>query len=139
MADAEKFGLPEKSPSALRTIGEVAEELGLPQHVLRFWESKFSQISPLKRRGGRRFYRPEDVEIIGRIRDLLHDKGYTIKGAQQALSDGGGVLEADQRDATPSAAVQQPSGGAGSSAHRKELEKLLSELKALKELLAPAA
>lgn len=79
----------DKSPNAFRTISEVADIMGVPQHVLRFWESKFSQISPMKRGGGRRYYRPEDVEIIEVIRTLLHDDGYTIKGAQKYLREQG--------------------------------------------------
>ena len=78
-----------KSPNAFRTISEVADSIGIPQHVLRFWESKFSQIKPMKRGGGRRYYRPEDVEIIDAIRGLLHDDGYTIKGAQKLLREHG--------------------------------------------------
>lgn len=78
-----------KSPNAFRTISEVADGIGIPQHVLRFWESKFSQIKPMKRGGGRRYYRPEDVEIIDAIRGLLHDDGYTIKGAQKLLREHG--------------------------------------------------
>lgn len=78
-----------KSPNAFRTISEVADNIGIPQHVLRFWESKFSQIKPMKRGGGRRYYRPEDVEIIDAIRGLLHDDGYTIKGAQKLLREHG--------------------------------------------------
>lgn len=78
-----------KSPNAFRTISEVADSLGMPQHVLRFWESKFSQISPMKRGGGRRYYRPEDVETIEAIRKLLHEDGYTIKGAQKFLKENG--------------------------------------------------
>tara|TARA_R110002096_G_scaffold435770_1_gene662586 strand:+ start:57713 stop:58132 length:420 start_codon:yes stop_codon:yes gene_type:complete len=78
-----------KSPNAFRTISEVADGIGIPQHVLRFWESKFSQIKPMKRGGGRRYYRPEDVEIIDAIRRLLHDDGYTIKGAQKLLREHG--------------------------------------------------
>jgi DNA-binding transcriptional MerR regulator len=74
-----------KSETAFRTIAEVAVELKLPQHVLRFWESKFTQIRPLKRGGGRRYYRPEDVEVLRRIRSLLYQEGYTIKGAQKLL------------------------------------------------------
>jgi DNA-binding transcriptional MerR regulator len=74
-----------KSQAAFRTIAEVADELKLPQHVLRFWESKFTQIRPLKRGGGRRYYRPEDVEVLRRIRSLLYQEGYTIKGAQKLL------------------------------------------------------
>ena len=78
-----------KSPNAFRTISEVSDGIEIPQHVLRFWESKFSQIKPMKRGGGRRYYRPEDVEIIDAIRKLLHDDGYTIKGAQKLLREQG--------------------------------------------------
>lgn len=78
-----------KSESAFRTISEVAEELDVPQHVLRFWESKFPQVKPLKRGGGRRYYRPEDVALLRRIRDLLYSEGYTIKGVQKLLREGG--------------------------------------------------
>ena len=78
------FNFP-KSPGAFRTISEVASELDVPQHVLRFWESKFSQVKPMKRGGGRRYYRPEDVDLLRRIRGLLYDDGYTIKGVQKVL------------------------------------------------------
>ena len=74
-----------KSPDAFRTISEVATELGVPQHVLRFWETKFSQIKPLKRGGGRRYYRPGDVELIKGIQTLLHEEGYTIRGVQKVI------------------------------------------------------
>lgn len=74
-----------KSPSAFRTISEVTELLDVPQHVLRFWESKFTQIKPMKRGGGRRYYRPEDLLVLERIRDLLYTDGYTIKGVQNIL------------------------------------------------------
>lgn len=77
-----------KSAAAFRTISEVAEDLAVPQHVLRFWESKFSQIRPLKRGGGRRYYRPEDVTLLRRIRQCLYDEGYTIKGVQRLLREG---------------------------------------------------
>jgi DNA-binding transcriptional MerR regulator len=79
----------EKSPDAYRTISAVAEELDLPQHVLRFWETKFIQIRPLKRSGGRRFYRPEDVNLLRTIRQLLYGEGYTIKGVQRILKEQG--------------------------------------------------
>ena len=78
-----------KSVNAFRTISEVATEMDLPQHVLRFWESKFSQIKPMKRGGGRRYYRPEDLEVLGRIRTLLYEDGYTIKGVQKLFKEGG--------------------------------------------------
>jgi DNA-binding transcriptional MerR regulator len=79
----------EKSPEAFRTISEVAESMDLPQHVLRFWETRFPQIRPLKRAGGRRYYRPEDVERLRLIKRLLYDEGYTIKGVQKLFKDQG--------------------------------------------------
>src|SRR5271165_4092999 len=79
---------PTKSAAAFRTISEVAEELDVPQHVLRFWESKFAQVKPLKRGGGRRYYRPEDVVLLRRIRQCLYQEGYTIKGVQRLLREG---------------------------------------------------
>lgn len=78
-----------KSPEAFRTISEVATELDVPQHVLRFWESRFTQIKPTKRAGGRRYYRPEDVDLLRGIRTLLYSDGYTIKGVQKVLRDKG--------------------------------------------------
>jgi DNA-binding transcriptional MerR regulator len=87
----------EKSAQAFRTISEVATELDVPQHVLRFWESKFSQVRPLKRGGGRRYYRPEDIDLLRRIRTLLYDDGYTIKGVQRLLKEGRGRLPQQQR------------------------------------------
>lgn len=79
----------EKSPEAFRTISEVAAELDTPQHVLRFWESRFAQIRPIKRAGGRRYYRPEDVDLLRGIRALLYREGFTIKGAQKVMRDKG--------------------------------------------------
>jgi DNA-binding transcriptional MerR regulator len=79
----------EKSPDAFRTISEAAQELDLPQHVLRFWETRFTTIKPLKRGGGRRYYRPEDVLLLKGIRHLLYDQGFTIKGVQKILKDQG--------------------------------------------------
>lgn len=78
-----------KAPDAFRTISEVAAELDLPQHVLRFWESRFPQIKPLKRGGGRRYYRPDDVELLRGIRHLLYGQGYTIRGVQRILREQG--------------------------------------------------
>ena len=79
----------DKSPDAYRTISEVADDLGLPQHVLRFWETKFAQIKPLKRGGGRRYYRPDDIDLVKGIKHLLYGTGYTIKGVQRILKDQG--------------------------------------------------
>ncbi len=89
-----------KAPNAFRTISEVADELHIPQHVLRFWETKFPQIKPLKRGGGRRYYRPDDIGLLRRISDLLYIQGYTIKGVQRLLRDGGGKLAEDIPPAT---------------------------------------
>lgn len=81
----------EKSPDAFRTISEAAEELDVPQHVLRFWETRFSQIKPMKRAGGRRYYRPGDIELLKGIRSLLYKEGYTIRGVQKILKEDGAV------------------------------------------------
>lgn len=83
-----------KSADAFRTISEVATELEVPQHVLRFWESKFPQVKPLKRAGGRRYYRPDDVALLRRIRQCLYEQGYTIKGVQKLLKEG--ALKTDE-------------------------------------------
>jgi DNA-binding transcriptional MerR regulator len=81
-----------KAPNAFRTISEVADDLHIPQHVLRFWETKFPQVRPMKRGGGRRYYRPDDISLLRRISDLLYIQGYTIKGVQRLLREGGGRL-----------------------------------------------
>ncbi|HVC59265.1 MAG TPA: MerR family transcriptional regulator [Acetobacteraceae bacterium] len=86
---------PKKAPNAFRTISEVADDLHIPQHVLRFWETKFPQVKPLKRGGGRRYYRPDDIALLRRISDLLYIQGYTIKGVQRLLREGGGRLSDD--------------------------------------------
>lgn len=77
---------PEKGPNAFRTIGELALEIGRPQHILRYWETRFTQLRPLQRAGGRRYYRPEDVALVRRIDALLGKEGYTIRGVQQLLA-----------------------------------------------------
>jgi len=95
---------PKKAPNAFRTISEVADELHIPQHVLRFWETKFPQVKPLKRGGGRRYYRPDDIALLRRISDLLYIQGYTIKGVQRLLREGalkGGAGPAYEEMALP--------------------------------------
>jgi DNA-binding transcriptional MerR regulator len=94
-------GKPRKSPNAFRTISEVADDLHIPQHVLRFWETKFPQVKPLKRGGGRRYYRPDDITLLRRISDLLYIQGYTIKGVQRLLREGGGKLSDEIPPPTP--------------------------------------
>ncbi len=96
---------PKKSPTAFRTISEVADELDVQQHVLRFWETKFTQVKPLKRGGGRRYYRPEDVTLLKKIHHLLYTEGYTIKGVQKLLK-GQGKQQIIADDFEPKAANQ---------------------------------
>jgi len=91
-----------KRAAVFRTIGEVAENLDLPAHVLRFWESKFPQLKPLKRGGGRRYYRPEDIALLSRIRQCLYQEGYTIRGVQKLLADGALDAAAAGSDIAPS-------------------------------------
>ncbi|MFT8895807.1 MAG: MerR family transcriptional regulator [Acetobacter sp.] len=107
-----------KGPLAFRTISEVADELKVPQHVLRFWETRFEQVRPLKRGGGRRYYRPEDVDLLRRIATLLYVKGYTIKGVQRVLREkgpegleeevSGKAAEASVSDTVSAPEVSQP-------------------------------
>lgn len=101
-----------KSPDAFRTISEVADDLDIPQHVLRFWETRFSQIKPLKRGGGRRYYRPDDVALLKGIRRLLYGEGYTIKGLQRILKEQG----ARHVQAIGRGAPIGPQGGNGAGA-----------------------
>ena len=118
----------EKSPSAFRTISEVAEELEVPQHVLRFWETKFPQVRPLKRGGGRRYYRPEDVDTLRRIRSLLYDQGYTIKGVQRLLREGGLKHE-------PSGSAFEEPAVLEADALRSTLKSLLNDLQDLRAMV----
>lgn len=125
-----------KSATAFRTISEVGKELEIPQHVLRFWESKFSQVKPLKRGGGRRYYRPEDIALLRRIRDLLYTEGYTIRGVQRLFREVGVKAVVERLVAEEGAPLERSvdplSLGAGS---RTELEAVLSELIALRHIL----
>ena len=121
-----------KSAAAFRTISEVATELQVPQHVLRFWETKFSQVKPLKRGGGRRYYRPEDIELLRRIRALLYEDGYTIRGVQRLLREG------SLRAPKPGEPVEPDEAPAPKDAdrdYRGEIENILGELKALRAML----
>lgn len=95
----------DKSASAFRTIGEAAEVIGVPQHVLRFWETRFPELQPMKRGGGRRYYRPADMALLETIRSLLHDQGLTIRGAQQLIaSTKAGTTPAIDTSSLPDAA-----------------------------------
>ncbi len=106
---------PKKAPNAFRTISEVADELHIPQHVLRFWETKFPQVKPLKRGGGRRYYRPDDIALLRRVSDLLYIQGYTIKGVQRLLREGGGKLSDDIPPATEAERAAAAAERAGQS------------------------
>ena len=123
-----------KSPEAFRTISEVADELDVPQHVLRFWESKFAQVKPLKRGGGRRYYRPEDVELLRRIRALLYEDGYTIKGVQKLLRENGRRLPNEVARPSPPPRILADRPGL-SRLKAQEVETALNELSSLKEML----
>ena len=131
-----------KSAGAFRTISEVAEELGVPQHVLRFWETKFLQVKPLKRGGGRRYYRPEDVALLSEIRALLYEDGYTIRGVQKLFREGGVRPREDgEADAAPAPvaaepAAAEPSAPAEHGAGDHQLENVIDELAALRDRLA---
>ncbi|MDZ5696897.1 MULTISPECIES: MerR family transcriptional regulator [Phyllobacteriaceae] len=121
----------EKSPDAFRTISEVAEELDLPQHVLRFWETRFTQIKPMKRGGGRRYYRPQDVELIKGIRHMLYEQGYTIKGVQKLLRDNGNrfIVAIGRGDVAAVEAIAQQKA-AEAKAEKNEEEMVVGQPKA---------
>lgn len=119
-----------KSAEAFRTISEVANDLEIPQHVLRFWESKFSQVKPLKRGGGRRYYRPEDIDLLRNIRTLLYKEGYTIKGVQKLLREGQVGRSGDDN------AVGGAGGSSLNDAQRREIRAIIDELTELRNLLS---
>ena len=132
-----------KAASAFRTISEVADILDVQQHVLRFWETKFSQIRPLKRGGGRRYYRPEDLELLKRIHHLLYTEGYTIKGVQKLLREKGkaAVLSNKPQQAqnnnepSVSATVKGSIGNGMNPQQRAAMKSMIGELKALRDML----
>ena len=124
-----------KSAEAFRTISEVAQELEVPQHVLRFWESRFPQVKPLKRAGGRRYYRPADVVLLRRIRQCLYEQGYTIKGVQKLLREGALKGEGALPRPVPPAPVPTPVPPRGRDGGRAALQELRRELAELRDLL----
>ena len=133
-----------KGPNAFRTISEAADELGVPQHVLRFWETKFSFIRPMKRAGGRRFYRPQDIAVLSGVRALLHADGYTIKGVQKlhreqgithVIAAGLGDNGSASLDALAAAAVDSPPPGVLADEARGRLVMALDDLQAVKARL----
>ena len=127
-----------KGPEAFRSISEAADELGVPQHVLRFWETKFAFVRPMKRAGGRRFYRPQDIAVLAEVRRLLHEEGYTIKGVQKLHRELGakrflGGAASESRVAAPSLAAIP--AGALSPETRQRLSETLDVLMAVKARL----
>jgi len=142
---------PGKAAGAFRTISEVATDLNVPQHVLRFWETRFAQIRPLKRAGGRRYYRPEDVELLRRIRELLYNNGYTIKGVQRLLRDVGrrpegeavGEGEIEMEAPVEAAGAAEADAGAieastAAAMQRAEIDAAIKELSDLRDQLRKA-
>jgi DNA-binding transcriptional MerR regulator len=130
-----------KGPDAFRTISEAAEELGVPQHVLRFWETRFSFIRPMKRAGGRRFYRPQDITVLRGVRTLLHDEGYTIKGVQRLHREQGmaRLLAAASGEVVPQEPLpvveEEGAAAALSDTGRNRLSHALGELESAKAQL----
>ena len=133
----------EKSPEAYRTIREVADSLDLPQHVLRFWETRFPQIRPLKRAGGRRYYRPDDIERLRVIRRLLYDEGYTIQGVQRLFKQqgvqapsGGAVIDSRAPAESANSGAPPADSTNGATMTRPESKLAHDDLAALREALA---
>ena len=127
-----------KGPEAFRTISEAADELSVPQHVLRFWETKFAFIRPMKRAGGRRFYRPQDIAVLKGVRRLLHDEGYTIKGVQRLHREQGvaRLVAAGQGETPPQeTAFTELLGGDLDAVARERLGAALSDLESAKARL----
>jgi DNA-binding transcriptional MerR regulator len=127
-----------KGPQAFRSISEAADALGVPQHVLRFWETKFAFIRPMKRAGGRRFYRPNDIAVLGEVRRLLHEEGYTIKGVQKLHRELGAkrFLNGDGQSVEAVGAEIEAVAASDLTPHaRRRLEDALSGLEAAKARL----
>lgn len=128
----------EKAKGAFRTISEVATKLDVQQHVLRFWETKFSHVRPMKRGGGRRYYRPEDVALLQRIHHLLYTEGYTIKGVQKLLKEqgkAGMIANSATADVVVQSKVAKPQKSGVSANNRAVLEIMLTELKAMRAMI----
>ena len=152
MATGDGYRRSGKSAAAFRTISEVAKELDIPAHVLRFWEGKFVQVKPMKRGGGRRYYRPEDIDLLRGIRDLLYTDGYTIKGVQKLLREGGvkgvvsislnksGTILENTNPSEPGSEIQEANLPTRrlDDTKRGELLSILSELENIRDMLKNA-
>ena len=125
-----------KSGDAFRTISEVSASLDIPQHVLRFWETKFSQVKPMKRAGGRRYYRPGDIVLLGAIRSLLYDDGYTIKGVQKLLRDQNKEVPERIKTLSPAEILRDPFKREDLTVSKKDqIEEIVDELEELRDYL----
>jgi DNA-binding transcriptional MerR regulator len=122
----------QKDPGALLTIGELSQELGLPQHILRYWETRFQQLRPMQRAGNRRYYRPADVELARRIHRLLNQEGYTVRGVQKLLRERG------EADVTPISPVPMPAPAPPTESSESQNGVDISRLATLRDRLAAA-
>ena len=128
----------EKAPDAFRTIGELSAELGVAQHILRYWETKFPQLKPLQRAGNRRYYRPDDVALARRIHRLLNEEGYTVRGVQKLLRSKGGESEQPPLVVRPALTVPQPTYGVDTPIPAEQGSIDIERLRALRDRLAAA-
>jgi DNA-binding transcriptional MerR regulator len=135
MAMSDKELSNNKSAEAFRTIREVAEVIDVPQHVLRFWESKFKQVNPLKRGGGRRYYRPDDVILIEKIKKLLYDDGYTIKGVQKLLNESKNKNDLVVKKSTVKFISNTKNDNPEPNKDSEQLREILQDLQELKRLI----
>tara|TARA_B110000196_G_C20873711_1_gene533233 strand:- start:7 stop:426 length:420 start_codon:yes stop_codon:yes gene_type:complete len=135
MAMSDKELSNNKSAEAFRTIREVAEVIDVPQHVLRFWESKFKQVNPLKRGGGRRYYRPDDVILIEKIKKLLYDDGYTIKGVQKLLNESKNKNDLVVKKSTVKFVSNTKHDNPEPNKDSEQLREILQDLQELKRLI----
>ena len=135
MAMSDKELSNNKSAEAFRTIREVAEVIDVPQHVLRFWESKFKQVNPLKRGGGRRYYRPDDVILIEKIKKLLYDDGYTIKGVQKLLNESKNKNNLVVKKSTVKFVSNTKNDNPEPNKDSEQLREILQDLQELKRLI----
>ena len=136
IAEIEDGTTSRKSAFAFRTISEVSKALQVPTHVLRFWESKFSSIKPLKRGGGRRYYRPEDLDLLRQIKSLLYDDGYTIKGVQKLLRDQSKEVPERIKTLSPAEILRDPLNKEDLTGSKKDqIEEIVDELEELRDYL----
>ena len=126
-----------KSDGAIRTISEVSQHLNVPQHVLRFWESKFAQVNPLKRGGGRRYYRPDDIRLLERVRDLLYVDGFTIKGVQRMMRERGVKALLTEGEVPIGSVGEANMSGTLAEKERHVVKTAIDQLTEIRKILSP--